>query len=418
MLSKRGLQKMKSNHPWLTADDLSNKLKLPRHPGIVALEGHWWLHSPASFIKLRRFGPALASHGLHPEFSKPKGKEYGNLELSKFRGLFAPWITLHLQNTLVKKLAALELQLDQEDPAFRWVFSENDFFPGLIVDVFGDILVAQLNAAPVETLWFEIRPALLNAYKNHFGREATLMELRTSSVRTKEGLDIIAPELAAEEKIIRWNGLKWVMSPGGAQKTGSYFDQRTNHTAAAQFAKGLGVKNAWDLCSYQGGFALQLLKAGVNHVLAVDQSADALATLQKNAGLNDFAPEEITTVKSDIFDFLKSDVGAGTDHPDFIVLDPPSFVKARQAVPQALKGLQELNQLALQKIKAGGGLVTCVCSHHIGEPNFLKIVHAAAIQAKRNIQVVKKLGPAIDHAPLKEFPEGRYLQAIFVKVEN
>lgn len=411
MLSLRGQKKIKTGHPWLTADDISQKSKLPRHPALMCFEGKWWLCSPESYLKLRRFGPIG-----DPDFPAGKAPPGATLDGGRFRSVFGPWLRLHFQKTLEQKIAALGIDTKKEDLCLRWIFSENDYVPGLIVDIFGQSVAVQINSAPIEMFWFEFRSSLEDSFKNLMGFSPQILELRTALVRHKEGLEIIPFDGEPATIPLNWNGLKWWMTPGGSQKTGSYFDQRTNHIEAAQFAKSLGAKSAWDICSYEGGFALQLLKHGLEKVLAVDQSEDALAVLNKNCALNDMDPDRLQTEKADMFEFLKRSETANADLVDFIVLDPPSLVKGRDSVQPALKALKDLNLLAMKKIKAGGGLVSCVCSHHFSEKAFLEALNAAAVGANRKIKIKKILGPAADHAPAKNFPEGRYLQAAFIEI--
>jgi 23S rRNA (cytosine1962-C5)-methyltransferase len=285
----------------------------------------------------------------------------------------------------------------------------------LIVDIFGSQVVAQLNSAPIEMFWYQIRANLLLAYKDVTNKSCEIVELRNSHVRTKEGLDIIPPEVSQNAtNILNWNGFRWHMTPAGSQKTGAYFDQRENHSLAADFAKNRNAKTAWDLCSYQGGFALHLLRKGL-HVTAVDQSEDGLIQARANAKLNSLPDANLSTVRADIFDWLAEQT-KNKSTVDFIVLDPPSFVKSRTEITGALRGLKELNTKALQCLKSGGGLVTCVCSHHISEKDFHKTLLESAQLAKKDIEIVKTTGPSPDHTPAPNFPEGRYLQAWYVTV--
>jgi len=406
VLTKSAYKKMLSGHPWLTGDDFIDRSLLPKRPSAFYLGDHWWMCSPESFIKLRRLGPVLPGWMKNSKFNYIHNAD-------QFHAYFGKWLIQHLQKTLENKIAALKIP-SEEHLCLRWIFSENDLIPGLIVDVFNDTVVAQLNAAPIEVFWYQIRLALQLAYKNIFNRSCEVIELRNSGVRKNEGLDIIPVETTAEPKLIKWNHFSWLMTPGSSQKTGAYFDQRINHTEAALFAQKLSAKSAWDLCSYQGGFTLHLLKQGLT-VTAVDQSASAIATLKENVSLNNLPTENLHTATEDVFKWLEVKK-AQSEMVDLIVLDPPSFVKQRKEIASALRGYKELNTAALSLINPGGGLVSCVCSHHISEKDYEQVLKESAQIAKRKIQIEKMLGPSADHAPAPAFKEGRYLQAWYLEV--
>ncbi|MEQ1663969.1 MAG: class I SAM-dependent methyltransferase, partial [Bdellovibrionales bacterium] len=314
----------------------------------------------------------------------------------------------------------------------------------LIIDVFGSTVVCQINSAPIEIFWFSFRKNIDTAFKKFLAKNASetrvsatnvtvistpakptpsskfqILELRNSSVRKKEGLDIIGfeqPKTPTAINILNWNGLLWNLTPAGSQKTGAYFDQRINHTRAAQVAKKNDYKSAWDLCTFQGGFALHLIKAGLN-VVALDQSEDSLKHVKSNLELNSLPPTKLELVHSDVFKWLQTKA-AELNKPDMIILDPPSFVKSRDAIAPALKGYRELNTLALKCLKPGGILISCVCSHHISKPDYKKTLISAAKEAQVTIEILEVLGPSPDHLPNPEynFPEGNYLQAWYVRL--
>jgi 23S rRNA (cytosine1962-C5)-methyltransferase len=272
--------------------------------------------------------------------------------------------------------------------------------------------VAQINSAPIEIFWLQIRARLQKAFQQTTQREPQIFELRNTSVRLKEGLLIIEPENSPAPVTLSWNGFKWQMTPAGSQKTGAYFDQRENHKRAAALASELKYKSAWDLCAYQGGFSLHLLKEGLE-VTAIDQSAAALAQASANVKLNSLPLEKFHTAEADIFVWLKQKV-ANREKTDLIVLDPPSFVKSRQEIQPALRGYEDLNTLALKCLNPGGMLVSCVCSHHVTPKLYEGVLKRAGEKSGVKFKVLESHGPSADHAAGPAFTEGHYLQAWFI----
>ncbi len=212
--------------------------------------------------------------------------------------------------------------------------------------------------------------------------------------------------------ILNWNGYKWQFRPDSPkQKTGAYLDQRDNHHRAAEMAKQLNLKTAWDVFCYHGGFTLPLLDRGLS-VTAVDQSRDALEILTLNIDLNALAKERVTIVHADAFEWLSEQQRLGHT-ADLIILDPPSFVRSREALPAARRGYLELNRMAVECLNPRGLLVSCVCSHHMRPEEYKQLIESAAGSSK--IQILAQFGPSADHAPLVGFPESDYLHAWFAQ---
>jgi 23S rRNA (cytosine1962-C5)-methyltransferase len=191
------------------------------------------------------------------------------------------------------------------------------------------------------------------------------------------------------------------------QKTGLFLDQRENHEAATRYARG----RALDVFAYDGGFTLHIARV-CDQVLAVDVSADALARLRSNAEANNLT--NIETIEANAFDLLRELVDRGESF-DTIILDPPAFAKNRAAVPQAMRGYKEINLRALKLLRPGGHLVTCTCSYHIKEADFLDIVASAAIDADTHLILREKRTQSRDHPILLSMPETHYLKCLMLQ---
>lgn len=364
---------------------------------------HWFLHSPLSEIRLRRIGPSTRLWGpQHIEECR---------EIEQFEEHFLPLLMPLWARSLKQKRGQLP-----GESCLRWIFSESDLLPGLIVDIFGTTLVAQISTAPIEKLWPVLKRGLEKVFIEAGAASAAWRELRNAPVRKKEGLEIVAPADDINAELYSWNGLQWWMSPGGPQKTGAYLDQRDNHRRALGWAQRLGLKEAWDLCSFEGGFGLHLAKSAQMRVLAVDQSDEALQRARRNAEENGILPSLYQCEKKDVFLFLREAFDRQAKVP-MIVLDPPSFVKGKSEKKDALRGFKELNLRALHCLEAGGLLVSCACSHHISREDYGEMLRSAAHDARRNVRILEQAGPSPDHAPVLGMPESEYLQAWFLGVD-
>jgi 23S rRNA G2069 N7-methylase RlmK/C1962 C5-methylase RlmI len=181
-------------------------------------------------------------------------KFLGPLDTGPEVSLFWTSIKNHFVETLKYKKS-----LNPNDTCFRWIFSENDLFPGLIVDIFGHTAIAQIQTPFVEDFWDKIFLVLCESLKEcHFNLSKFQWSiLRNHQFRNDEGLELIENEnLSLEESVETWMGLKWKMSPGRGQKTGAFLDQGDNHLRAVHWSKQLSLKTCWDLFCFEGGFGV------------------------------------------------------------------------------------------------------------------------------------------------------------------
>jgi len=201
------------------------------------------------------------------------------------------------------------------------------------------------------------------------------------------------------------------VAPGSKHKTGFFLDQRDNRRALADLCAG---KRVLDLCCNTGGFAVYAkAKGGAEEVVGVDLDEQALELAKQNANLNQ---ARIRFVQADLFAWLREVVPSGQRF-DVVVLDPSKQTRDREAVGLALKRYLDMNRLALLAVAPGGVFLTCSCTGLVSEADFLESVRRAAWQAGRTLQVFKVAGAAPDHPFLLQVPEGRYLKAVFCRVE-
>lgn len=299
----------------------------------------------------------------------------------------------------------------------RLIFSEADFLPGLVLDCFSGVLVLQSNTAGIDailSLLDEIVPA---AYENVFGKKAKAFVVRgNASVRALEGVpDFSRVVFGKESELIAGSfvqdGVSYAANFMEGQKTGFFLDQRDNRHFLSSWLEGRPHSTVLDLFSYSGGWGLTALKGGAKNVTFVDESAPALSLVKNGVKLNSFGESMARMVESDVFDFLETEPAEF----DVIVADPPAFVKSKKNLPQALRAYEKLNRWAWRKLKSGGLLLTCSCSYHLGEGDFLQLLSAAVAKEGGLAHVVFRGGQAADHPILLSMPETRYLKCIGLK---
>jgi 23S rRNA (cytosine1962-C5)-methyltransferase len=291
----------------------------------------------------------------------------------------------------------------QDSNAYRVVFSEGDFLPGLIVDRYNDLLAVEIltQAMDLEPM----RGAIVSELSDAFEPTA-IIERSEPKIRELEQLPPRSSGLLLGEKsstIFAMNGVKFHYDGFAGQKTGAFLDQRENYVAAAQYTRG----QALDAFCYQGGFALHLARRGAK-VTGVDSSRPALEIADRNAELNG---SSIEWIEGNAFDLLRDYSAAGHRY-DTIVLDPPAFARSRSTLETALRGYKELNLRAIKMLSPGGILITCSCSYHVSESDFRRVVSEAAHDNRRNLRILESRTQARDHPILCSVPETGYLKCI------
>lgn len=378
VVSPRAEARLRSGHLWIYRSDV---VRVAAEPGDVVgvigprarLLGHA-LYSSTSLIALRM----LARGESRPEAALWRDRIAAALQYREGLGIQAT--------------------------AYRVVHAEGDLLPSIVVDRYGEYVVAQFlsqGAERVQQLICEFLVDLL--------RPRGILARNDARVRGLEGLESRVELLygdVPQEIVVREGDLDFGVRPWTGQKTGAFLDQRENRAAARTYARG----RALDCFAYHGGFALQLARAA-DRVTAVESSQDAAETLLANAGRNGL---EVDVRVANAFDVLREFDRAG-ERFDTIVLDPPAFAKNRASVPRAEAGYKEINLRALRLLAPGGILLTCTCSHHVGESRFEEIVVDAARDARVSVALVEKRMQSRDHPVLLTLPETRYLTCLVLR---
>jgi len=376
-LSRRGVTRLKDGHVWVYRSDISAN-GIPPGALVDVLDERG-----------KRIGTAL----------------YSSSSQIAVR-MLSPGAVRDLPELIRERiLAAVKYRepLVENTDAYRVVFSEADFLPGLIVDRFNDLLSLQILTQAMDA--GPVREAILSQLEETL-KPSAIIERVDPRVRELEQLPPRASGLLKGEQsttTFSMNGVRFHFAALEGQKTGAFLDQRENYATAGRYAHG----EALDVFCYQGGFALHLAQT-CEKVTGIDSSRPALEVADQNAALN---RRDIEWIEANAFDLLK-DYSSSGRHYDTIVLDPPAFAKSKATLETALRGYKELNLRALKMLRPGGCLITCSCSYHVGEADFLEVVSAAARDAHRTVRLLEKRGAAKDHPVLLGVPETDYLKCL------
>jgi 23S rRNA (cytosine1962-C5)-methyltransferase len=378
-VSKRGARRWAAGHPWIYRSDVEHEPDAAA-PGPVTVHDRHdnylgrALYSPHSEIRLR----------LLTRDDEPVDRAWWAARVGE----------------------SLERRGSIAATAYRVVHAEADGLPSLIVDRYGSYLSAQLLSAGLESCRDDVVAALADVLE-----PSGILLRNDAPIRRHEKLEL-SVELAVgdvpDEVEVEEYGVRYRVDLRAGQKTGAYLDQRENRALAGSFAGG----RVLDVFTYQGSFALHMAR-GADAVIAIDQSAEALAQGRANAELNGLA--NIEWVEANAFDALRKLERDG-ERFAVIVLDPPAFARTKDRVESALAGYKELNLRALKLLAPGGRLLTFSCSYHVQRELFMDMLADAARDSGRRVTVERLLSQPADHPEMITIPESGYLKGAVLGV--
>ena len=383
-LSIRGANRLQARHPWVYRSDVVEEKDIPPGALVRVLDPRGKFLGSALYSSSSQIAIRMISHG----------------SVADLPALVAERI---------RAAIGYRKDLVANTDAYRIVFSEADFLPGLIVDRYHDVISLQILTQAMDTP--PVREAIVRTLREEV-QPSGIVERVEARIRELEQLPALPSGLLWGEKSsteVTMNGVRFHYDGLEGQKTGAFLDQRENYAAAAHYSHG----DALDAFCYQGGFALHVAPKCPS-VTGVDSSRPALEMAEKNASLNG---REVEWIEGNAFDLLREYAAANRRY-DTIVLDPPAFAKTRRDLEKALRGYKELNLRAMKMLRPGGILVTCSCSFHVSAADFLKVVADAAHDAHKSLRVIENRGASKDHPTLLNVPETSYLQCLILSVSD
>ena len=301
----------------------------------------------------------------------------------------------------------------------RVIFGEADGFPGLTVDRFESVLVAQVLCLGMELIKEELFSLLLEVLRSDGPDVVGVYERNDVAIRGLEGMEQgkgwhpvggeKVPDFTAVD--IVENGIRYTVDFENGQKTGFFLDQKYNRQAVAKLARG---RTVLDCFTHTGSFALNAARGGAKHVTAVDVSEFAVACARENARRNGLS-DVMECVAANVFDLLPQ-LEQQPKRYDFIILDPPAFTKSRKTTQRAMTGYKEINYRAMRLLPRGGYLATCSCSHFATEELFLKMLRSAAKDAGVQLRQIEARQQCCDHPILWGVEETNYLKFYLFQV--
>jgi 23S rRNA (cytosine1962-C5)-methyltransferase len=310
----------------------------------------------------------------------------------------------------IEKALALRRRLFRGVDALRLVYSEGDYLPGLIVDRYGGCLVLQfltfgmdnLRDAVIEILDRQLRPDTIIVRNDGRARSLEGLPLSREVVKGSPDAPVVIREGETLLEVDSYRG----------QKTGFFLDQKENRMELGRLG---GAGKGLDLFCYTGAWAMHLALSGAE-VMGVDDSEKAITLARRNAEMNGVG-ERTTFIKEDVFSFLDKELSRKDKQYDFVIADPPAFVKSASRLKEAVRAYRELNEKCLRLVRPGGMLVTSSCSYHLGREMFLDTLRAASKHAERSVRIIALRSQDRDHPVLLPMPETEYLKCAFLTVD-
>lgn len=388
-------------------------LKLGKDQERRLLAGHTWIYS--NEVDNQETPLKSFSAGQQATVVSQRGRWIGNAYVNPHAlicaRLFVSNVKRALDEELLTERIEQALRLRQrlyDDHFYRLVYAESDFLPGLVVDRYGDYLVAQITTAGMEAVRGQIVAVLDKLLSPH-----GILLRNDTPMRLLEGLEsevsVASGEIPPLVQLPEGES-RFEVSLAEGQKTGWFYDQAANRDQMQRYIrKGDSVL---DICSYVGAWGIRAAKAGAAAVVCVDSSGSALQQVEHNAALNN-VDDRITTMKNDAFDRLKK-FAKRRQLFDVVVLDPPAFIKGKKNLREGMQAYRRLNALGLEVLKPGGMLITSSCSYHMARSQLLNVVRQGAVKQNSSLQLLQYGQQGADHPVHPAIPETAYLKTLFL----
>lgn len=398
----------------LTESSVTERLRLKKNADRRLKAGHLWLYSNEIDIEatpLKGIEPG-AQAVIEAANGKAMGIAYVNPHSLICARVVSRDAEVRLDRSLLvhrfKQALGLRERLYAK-PFYRLVHGEGDLLPGLVVDRFDDVLVVQLNTLGMERLAEEVVAALDKVLSPR-----AIVFKNDSSGRRQEQLEaqveVVHGELP-DQVLLEENGVRFVAPVLDGQKTGWFYDHRSNRAWLNGLVAG---KRVLDLFSYVGGWGVQAAAHGAREVLCVDASAQALERVAENAALNGLT-DQVAVGEGDAFEALAA-LKADGEQFDVVILDPPAFIKKRKDIPNGERAYSRLNREAMRLLGRDGLLLSASCSMHLAPERLVEVVRGAVRHQDRHGQVIYQGHQGPDHPVHPAIPETSYLKALGVRV--
>ncbi|MGE4319417.1 MAG: class I SAM-dependent rRNA methyltransferase [Deferribacterales bacterium] len=382
------VKSVKNGHPWIYAESIirANREGNPGDIAVIYNQKREYtaigLYDPASPIRIRV---------LH------RGRQ---------TSIDEDWLRRRIEDSIAKRT---DLADDESTTGYRLIHGENDGLPGLVADVYGAVLVIKLDTAA----WIRHLNIIKAIMTELTAPETIVLRLSRTIEDTPETYDgqIIYGKDITKPVVFSENGILFEADPVNGQKTGFFLDQRENRALVKTLCRGKDVLNVF---SYNGGFSLYAASGGAKSVISLDIAREALTASERNFALNPSLSKcRHEILCGDAFEHMKLLADRGRKF-DVVIVDPPSFARKQQDVPQALKAYEKLAKLAVS-LTAKGGMMACAsCSARVPAEDFFDTVLKAVKKSGRNHKETDRTQHASDH-PIG-FPEGAYLKCIYIRL--
>ncbi len=376
--------------------------------------GHLWVYSneiDVAATPLRNFQP-----GQLVAIQASNGKALGTGYINPHALLCVRLVSRDLEHPLSPSLLVHRLNVAlslrerlYEQPFYRLVYSEGDGLPGLIVDRYGDLCVAQITTAGMEQLREEIIAALQKVVK-----PAAILWRNDSRIREMEGLERYIATASGEVPAVvtvAEDGLRFQVSPSAGQKTGWFYDQADNRARLDRYVNG---RRVLDVFSYVGAWGIRAAAHGAREVWCVDASATALEHATVNAELNG-VNDRVRIQQGDAFEVLKQ-LREAREHFDVVIVDPPAFIKRRKDFKEGALAYRRLNEMAMQVLERDGLLISCSCSQLLSRDLLIQTLLQGARHLDRNVVILEQGRQGPDHPLPPAIPETDYLKMLIARV--
>ncbi|MCL2330702.1 MAG: class I SAM-dependent rRNA methyltransferase [Phycisphaerae bacterium] len=303
---------------------------------------------------------------------------------------------MKLESLLLKAFAARQPMLQAGvTNAIRLFHGRGDGVDGLVIELFGDVLIAQFHPGHGLPAEEQLRPAI-EALRQAVGARAVYRKVFVPD-RAEVPIDVAASHVSShpwlgepvelEITVSEYNSRFMVRSYDGFS-VGLFLEHRENRQRVRAMAAGRRVLN---LFSYTCSFSVAAAQGGAANVASVDVSKRYLEWGKQNFAANDLSMEEHLFFCSDVLDFFER---AKRQHRqyDLVILDPPTFARMRRPMRTFVLDQQIGSLIAgvLGLLDPGGILLLATNARQISMDRLEHEIRAAAEAAGRSCSIIER----------------------------
>lgn len=289
--------------------------------------------------------------------------------------------------------------------AFRLFNAESDGLGGLTIDVYNQSLVVSYYSKGI----FAHQSLIIEAIQTLLGTYSIFEKCRFDNAPfdTRQVFGI-----ADAQQMILENNTKFIVDLNDGLMTGIFLDQRDVRYYLQQYAKDCTVLNTF---SYTAAFSVAATLGGATSTVSVDVAKRSIEWSHKQFEANQIEVSKHQFIVMDVFEYFKYAKKKAMTF-DWVILDPPSFARAKKRTFSVTKDYQTLLEQAIAVTKKNGRIIVSTNASNWAKNDVLKMIEKTFKNCQQAYVIEKEFEQPKDFTTLTSLPSTSYLKVFVVRV--